>query len=486
MTLQILTAAYVAVAAAMLFFAFVSSRKFLYLTAFLLPLNTFTLETSVQITWYKLALPLAVVVAIVRRNSKTAEVPGNKRLALFIGYVVAVSVIAGVYDYMAGGSYRIGEVAGFGAAQAVYRYPVQTVSAILTLGLPFIGAWFVRGRKDLRAASFGFIAGNTVNVVTGFYQLAARGFGLPWFSGWFLLRHLDEGSFQLAGTDNYRLSGFGGEPKQAAAGFVLALALALSLGEDPVKHRISLKWLPIVLLLLAGVILSYSTGALLGTGLVICYFGIRRRWRWLMISGAAAAMLWLGISRYMGYEQDVGGVQSDMLASRFGSGLDGLYYYEPRDVAFVEFALEGHPQLLFGYGAGGIDFQILKYAPVTWLRGGASGITTFTPAYVPNRMIGDFGLIGFSLLISVMAAWAAGMRGVGLHEYGDYVIAAGAACMVTSASGLPGYLLICGCAAGYAGRLLAERRAVRRLRLRIWRQNRDAGELQTVPDVAQA
>ncbi len=362
---------------ALLLSAVTSNRRFVYLCAFVLPLQGLAMNAGVLITWAKLLLPVALLVRLVRaRHSfgRRAVLPGARLWGLFLAYITLLTFARIALGSHADDIQRALSI-GWARGQSEYRLEVQLTSAVLFWGLIFAGHWFAEGDLSVGAALNGFIAGNLFNAVTGFGKVGADLLGLSTVSA--LLSSPTE---TLVGVDEqYRLEGFAGEPKHAAAGFVLALAILMwARHSQRYRKSIPLFW-PKTVVLLAALLFTRSTSGWLAAVAGGVYFVLVVSWpmRWRL--AACFGLIGVGvmlISGRTGFEVVDRNVEDRVLKRAADPGR-----FEVKDQAFWQYALENPSSLVIGQGAGGVDFKLISYIdPVYLHRGG-----TISPSYLVRR-----------------------------------------------------------------------------------------------------
>jgi len=436
----------------LLYNAIQKNDKFLYMAAFLIPLQGLAIDFFVMLSWYKLIFIIGLFgllmrYLITRQQVKIIRIPG---IDIFKLYLIYIFLLTGIWWYIDSIKCfsEAGKILGWGNAQTIYRYPTQLISYIFVWGLVIIGILFTKSSKDTEAVINGYIAGNIFSIVAGFYQMIALSSGLPWF------RDLDYGGFLTKNLVSntlmpnlnlpfnfYRLYGFGGEPKHTASFAVIAYVLILTFLSFPSnlkinKSRLKLKLIIIVL----GIIATASTGGWIALGLTSIYFIVkvlhsksRKKFSGIIIV-AIVLILLIGV---LGF-QTVSDLYKNKILMRF-SNFETLVRNEPKDGAFIYYAYDNPETLFFGHGAGGIDFFIIPYTIPSFLEYGC----TITPAYLPTRLLGDVGLVGIILLFVLWLKWVLFLKKCGNWAGMHFCIAGVITLLVSSQVALSAFLIIC-------------------------------------------
>jgi len=434
----------------LLYNAIKGSKKFLYIAAFLIPLQALSVDFLATFSWYKLIFPIGLIAILIsylatKQQIRTIKVPG---INIFVLYFVYIILLTGIWWWMDSiNCYSdMGVSLGWGPAQSTYRYPVQLISYIFVWGLVLTGIWFTRSFKDLESLINGYIAGNIFSIVFGFYQMLAIPLGLPWFYNIEYNKFLTEGLANRVLLSNlglpfkfYRLYGLGGEPKHTASFAVIAFALLLSYLLFPKKIKINRPGLKLAIIVL-GILATASTGGWIALGLISVYFAILiilTRPKKILLYLIPIVIIFFVIVGIFG-SQVIVNIFEQRFLSRV-SNLDNLIKNEPKDGALIRYAQEYPENQFFGHGAGGIDFWIIPYTNPIFLSYGG----TITPAYLPTRLLGDVGLVGILFIFILWLRWILFLKKhknkAGMH----FCIIGAVSLAIVSQVGLGGYLLIC-------------------------------------------
>ena len=366
-----------------------NSRKFLFLCAFVLPLEGIAIDVGILVNWSKLVLPLAVLACIARSRNpfslKTRE-PAMLLWAAFLGYAVLITsahMILHTYEEDTSTAIAL----GWGPGQTTYRLPVQLASTLLCWGVLFAATSFVRDKADFKAVIKGLIAGNVFNAIIGFYGIASGALGLPWF-GTIIGR--DAPAVGRVVTES-RLSGLAGEPKHAAAGFVFALLLLLWTRRTHEFARCAQFFTAKAALLTVALLLTFSTSGWVAATVGLTYVQVvgrkalhGRAFR-LLVLVLLACMVIAAVTSVTMFDEIV---RSRILARAADPGR-----YEYKEKAFWQYAVQHPETLVFGNGAGGIDFKLIPYTDAAYLAG-----STPSPTYLVDDVLSDFGVIGLLIL----------------------------------------------------------------------------------------
>lgn len=423
--------------------------RFLYLIAFLIPLMSLSVNIGVLLTWQRMIFPLAIIALILGKHHSTINMRVMRFLLLFLVYATIVTILTALLDYDTGKSYRLGEALGWGPAQAKYRYWIQLATTISIWGVALIPAWFMHSDKDLISIINGYINGNLVSVLVGFYQILAIRLGLPgsnfnWFIGAEKGVFRDTGAYDVFGSQIYRLSGLSGEPKHSGSFILSALILILVIEFfAPPRFRVQKAGIKI-LIFLTGILLTFSSGSWLVVIIVLGILLVSAMLRGRRIAFSYAlliGLLGLFLVLFLGINMVSSAVEY-RVSGRFRDGLESIAQYEPKDGAFIYFAQENPDKLLWGSGAGGLDFRLIPYLyelnPIFLQRGG-----TVTPTYFYTRFLGEFGFIGLILLLGLVIDWIKAIPVNSDYAWGRTFIVVGTIALVaTSSVSLMGYLLI--------------------------------------------
>ena len=77
----------------MIVFATWNDRRFLYLVAFLIPLQKLSLDIGILLSWYKILFPVTIVAMILGRRSFRINMRIMRHLIAFIVYAIALTAL---------------------------------------------------------------------------------------------------------------------------------------------------------------------------------------------------------------------------------------------------------------------------------------------------------------------------------------------------------------------------------------------------------
>jgi uncharacterized membrane protein YciS (DUF1049 family) len=383
---------------ALLYCGFALPRRFLYLCAFLLPLQGLGLNVGIFLNWAKIILPIALLIRLLRYRNPLridSDSPGMRGWLLFFTYIAAITIahlVLGTHN-----DEIRGLATSWGAAQSEFRLPVQLVGNIASWGVLLVGIWFVRDQRDAHAAMKGFIAGNVFNALAGFYQLSCPILGLPWLPVSLMNDMTADTGGMYDGGSMFRLSGIASEPKHAAAGFVLAIFLLLwARSSKDFRECTHQYWIKIPILGVA-LLLTLSTSGWVAMTVAFTFLvAVNRKW---MAWRLPVMVIMLAIAGAIVWTEDApGGVVGTIVQEHLIQRVADPGKYEYKEQAFWQFAFDHPEELIFGQGAGGIDFKLIPYVSSSNLK--SKG--TISPTYLFDEVLGDFGIVGLFLLIGTV------------------------------------------------------------------------------------
>lgn len=429
-------------AIALVVFACTDTRKFLFVAAMLLPIVIPPLNVGVSVSWYKVILPVAMFGMLIRHGIRreSMSIPhmkGTGPLYAFLAWVGFLSVghfLLQTHRMQA----ELARGFGWGTAQTTFRLPVQMVAYLLFYGVFIVGAWYVRNTEHVSSIVNGYLTGVLINAVSGLYQVFAARTGLPWLPSSVLEGGLQEsgGQYQIGHHDIFRLSGLAGEPKHAAAGFVIALFLILAFrGSSALDSRL-LKSRAVLGLLILALLLTMSTSGWLTAVVVITYSllmeGGRKLARLIAVTTVFAGIL---VGALVLLPKDT---LNFLLQDRITSRVDDPGSYEYKDFAVVQLAQNAPRALLFGQGAGGVDFLLMPYVKTYQLERG-----TITPTYLITQTAGDAGVLGIILVLSFLFRLSPALRDMD-PAYSRFARTGVFAALLLPRLALPGFFMIIG------------------------------------------
>lgn len=362
--------------------------KFMFLGAFILNYHAIGLDIGVLLTldkvfaWIGVFILLSMGMALPHRGWFYAY-------SVMIGYmtlITAFMLVTGSLDSQIAYVHSM----GWGMGQSMLLLPVQFVSQVTVWSILIIG--YALGRRE--QVVNGFIWGAVCNAIIGFYQVLAAIKGLPWLPRDVLTKLSGDnaGQFQIRKTDLFRLSGLAGEPKHAAACFVVAIVLLLCL---PIEGK---KWKTSVLSL--ALVATLSTSGWIAFVVIYGVFMFYRR-KFVQLSVAAAVVLLLFLVT------QVNTTFAFIVDTRVATRLADPSNYEKKDAALIDVAEHDPIILVAGVGAGGIELFLMKWMKAEVLdRGGAIG-----PTYLLTETLGDYGIIGTFLFFMLIIGMGHCFRG---------------------------------------------------------------------------
>jgi hypothetical protein len=420
-------------------------RRFLWIVGFVLPLQAVGFEVGVGVAWYKVILFVVALIVFVRRTPiRRPGVEGSRNLLIFLAYAFIVTCVGWAVD-TGTGFIDDATMLGWGAAQTVWRYPVQFFTFIATWGLWFVVPMLASRADEAYSAIKGLISGSLVSVIAGFYQVVASVIGLPLFNiadNPFLSGELDlRAVWEVPGIGLRlpRLYGLGGEPKHTAAFTVVALIALLMIIVD--RAHLPRRAIVAAILMTVATIFTASSGGLVGLTLAVAYFAVVRVMRHPARGLLSYAVVLLSVALALGAagRELAAIVFEQRVASRLES-FSAFERFEPKDAAAIEYLIDHPTRGLFGHGVGGIDFRLIPLVSATFLSYGG----TLTPAYLATRLLGDVGIVGVALVILAIAKWrhAAARRG----DFGSshFIVAGAIALLFVTQVGVASYVFLAG------------------------------------------
>jgi hypothetical protein len=192
-----------------------------------------------------------------------------------------------------------------------------------------------------------------------------------------------------------------------------------------------------IFILMTGAILSMSTSTWITIAIiltVLLFVSIDKR---SFVKYAAILGITMGIVFMIVASSSV---LTDIVNVRLFHRLtEGVGNFEPKDAAFLGYLKEHIPIIFFGAGPGGLALKLVPYASETFVARGS----TLTPTYFFNRFIGEFGLIGLSIVCALCVSWYKRLARFSDYRWARYLIPLAAVALLTNSSvSLCGYLLI--------------------------------------------
>lgn len=392
---------YAGVVFALILTALTSTRRFLFLLGFVIPLMTPRIDLGVGLDWYKIVGPIAIGLSVLNRRGGVGLRRSKASWAwTFIAYVVVVSTVWMFFEYTYLERYRLAAAMelGGGIAQNRLKMPVQLGSVLGQILAIFAVPLWARTKDEARAAVNGVVVGVGLSASLGVLAWLTTGVGT-------INTPSTLGVMAYTDYNVTRIGGLSGEPK--LLGMSLALPLVYFLGRQVFgegTRRVAL------------------TTGVLGLGL----FATFSTSGWIAVAGGLVTLLILVLLRpsgarfsvlavMLGVILTVGtsvGFVGQMVESRIVDRLSGdsSDLDQQKDI-YVFRALKDEPQnAVFGYGLGGGDFAVIPY--IEWIH--LKYRRTPTPGVTGVRILGDLGIMGLLLM-----AWTAFRWGRHLHLMGD-------------------------------------------------------------------
>jgi hypothetical protein len=392
--------------------------RFLFLGAFILNYHAIGLDIGVYLTldkvfaWIGVFIILSMGIVLPRRGWFYVY-------SAMIGYMTLITAFMFVTGALNSQIAYVHSM-GWGTGQSMLLLPVQYVSQVTVWSVLIVG--YALGRQEQVVS--GFIWGAISNAIIGFYQVLAAIKGLPWLPRDVLTKLSGDngGQFQIRKTDLFRLSGLAGEPKHAAACFVVAIVLLMSL---PIAGR---KWKMSVLGL--ALIATLSTSGCIA---FVVIYGVFMLYRHKMVQFLLAAFVALALF----LATQVSSTFAFLVDTRIVTRLADPSNNEKKDAALIDVAEHDPTILITGVGAGGIELFLMKWMDVEVLeRGSAIG-----PTYLLTETLGDYGIIGTALLFILIIGIGGYFRGELRVLYMALVVAL---LMLPRFTVLPAVLLVVG------------------------------------------
>jgi len=439
-----------------LFISTTRRARFLYWAAFLIPLNSVSLEWLSLWTWAKLVFLIGAIGWVLhahrwvlrgrgrapRRADLRVGVFGLGHFRLFLAYSLLLTIGWMFYDYAVGLRFSSAESLGWGVAQSTMRYPVQLFSFFTQWGLVLIGIWFTKAPGDLAAAIRGFVHGNLVNAVTGLYQIGAISLGLPWLRGHWILRTpafnpsvtAEAGAF-LGGMTIPRLSGLGGEPKHAGANFVVALFLLLIISTFQRREHFGIKNVSLVTaVLFLALILTFSLGSWVAFSVAVSYIVLASLFsRRIQIVRSLLVLTVIGVLLLVVVGTDLLSVARDHYVRPRLSEKTVSKYTDSKVLALFG---ENPLSLVIGRGAGGGDFLLLDSI--------SAGGHPVSSAYTFTRFLPEAGVVGLLMVLLLAVRWSRFLFKTHLLAHGHFILGGFIVAMASHVVFLYGFLLLCG------------------------------------------
>lgn len=407
--------AYLAVHAAIAFLlvglALLDTRRLLWSCAFLLPLQGLSLFIGVQLSWSRLAVLLLLFRAVLTADlGRASRIPAAKWVLALLTYAGGITAWSALGNPETRELMHAAQGLGWGMWQTELRPVVQYGALVLTLATPLAFGLMAESASNARAVLSGFVWGSVSSIAFGGYQVAARTFGLPWMNEG-ALGEIVQGNLGMRevlqeyevglGASIPRLFGLGGEPKHTAAFALLALTVLLSAQATALFSSRQRAWM--IALLTAGVVLTFSTSGWLILIMLMVAHLVRstaaEQRRTASLFGVGLVALVIAAAMTVVPREFRLDIARERIGTRLGGGVTSVKGAEYKDAALVDFAVQNPAAVLFGTGAGCIDFYLIDHVPNSLLRPDS----TITPTYTVTRTLGDLGVVGVVLLGAIVA-----------------------------------------------------------------------------------
>ena len=229
--------------------------------AFLLPFFSISFGLfGFQFSFFKI-IPFAVIVYSLRSGKLSAD-------AFYVAFYFLLVFIVSYSYVLITGKYQDLMFFGRPWSRAVFGPAVQAIPFLCAIVLPF----FIinTNQRGILRIVYSYILGCLALVIIGYIQLLIYALEFPWFKHWFLAdafgRNVDYGlALRAMSQGVYRMSSLGGEPRHFGAFLTVAIMLMIWMkneGLDSVGMT-KPKWWLILIILLSGIVLSYSSSAML-------------------------------------------------------------------------------------------------------------------------------------------------------------------------------------------------------------------------------
>lgn len=418
---------------------FFKPRIFLSLTGFLIPMMSIQLSLGINILFLTLVGPLSLILVLSspRKNKRPVRVSAYSR---FVTYVVVVSMIWMLLDYIVLHRYAQSEILGLAIAQTKLKLPVQLLGFLCQLSAFWIVPMRARSISDISSATNGFVFGCLSSVSIGLLLSVTTGIGV--------IGRPSGANFQIDGGAVSRIGGLSGEPKHLGAMLVIALTFCVSKYAYSRHLKNRTRQLTSITVLAIGLFLTYSTSAWLGFAVALVLLvsigvwtseqkSTSKRRQYLAI----IVVLLVGIGSQANFISNM--VQTritkrvlDKETSELEESKDNLVWDIYSDRPFFA---------LIGFGMGGTDFEALPYFlnDPKYAAHHQYGRPP-TPATNGMRLLGDIGIIGLLLLSLAILEISKKLRVAGNHVLAMFGISGLAGLMFVSMNAVSAYLFLVG------------------------------------------
>ncbi len=429
------TILFAALTALLFWFNLTSPSRYLFLCGFLLPLMTPGLSVGINLLWYLLVGPLSLLLLAFSPQRSASRAAGFEVNWLII-YTVVVSGIWMCFEYLDLERFRWAEAIDLGAAQAVYKMPVQTASFVFQLLAFYVVPARARTVEQAGAGVSGLLAGCVLSIVTGLLLSVTTGTGMFAPPG--------RGVIEIGESHVVRIGGLSGEPKMLGAFLVIVASFLLASFIAEGKTRRGRRHFYLFLFVVAGLALTYSTSAWLGFAAMMSVFMPmllfhRKRARW--------ALFWV-----VGTVGVAAGTQIPLVSEAIELRVEQRVFNpetreieRSKDYYVVDVYSEKPQHMLFGFGLGGLDLEAIphllrdpKYAAERQY------VRTPTPSVNFMRLLGDIGIAGLAMLSWIVYRWRRRLRMAGEAIFALFIISAFFGLMFVSINAIACYVFLCG------------------------------------------
>lgn len=393
--------------------------RFATVLGFLIPL--YSLSTVILVEWsvYKLA-PILILIWVIVRHGRLAKANSGAHTVAWLLLVYMMTITAVVYGiHLTQGNFLRASLIGGDYVRVFGHMPIQFVTmSIVILFLPIIKSVRQSNVSFCRFVN-GFLYGVMFSSVFAFAMFFLANVGIGVSENFFI------GYYE---TKYERLAGLSGEPRHFGA--LLVLAIMLILVDD--RHWLNKKkWHNALYLLIFGLALvgTKSTSAWMGFAVSITVWFFLQNKNSLQMPKVSLSLnkilavfsiglfvLVIGLNNYT--------LIDERLLSRI-STIDAAFYFVPKDALAFDYLASNPVYLLFGAGAGGLDYLIMDpnfvdsimssvavTTQVLSLKGDLSFTSALTPSSFLMRWVSYFGLVGLGILIILFRQMIKGTNGL--------------------------------------------------------------------------
>jgi voltage-gated potassium channel Kch len=362
--------------------------------AFLLPFFSISFGLfGFQFSFFKI-IPFVVIFYSLRSGKLSIEA---FYVALYFSLVFIVS-----YSYIiVTQSYQDLMMFGRPWHRAVFGPVVQAFSFFCAIVLPF----FIINKDQRRIPRVvrGYILGCLALVAIGFIQLLSYSLELPWFKHWFLVdafgRKVDYGlALRAMSQGAYRMSSLGGEPRHFGAFLTLAIMLMIWMKNEGLGSIgiTKLTWWLALTILLSGIVLSYSSSAVLALVIGLAIYSFFYSFKLFFTTTIISIFLYAVLS-------DVSLIQK--LTWKLQS-IEYMLYAAPKDAFALKAIFHNVWSFLFGYGINLAEYYVyeyvMEYSTPFGIRSRWESDVALISSMVPTsgilQLLSNGGVLGFFIL----------------------------------------------------------------------------------------